>query len=682
MEEISKHCPLLPAQVENLQISGTVSSSDNWDSGFETCGISQGKLLIREHSEVISPLALHYERFRSSFSLPREDLRRVRRGLSRVIKDNSSNQRRVPLLNNNITNSPADGAFDEDSSNLGIQRTNRETELKSLCRRKFEADTKLLFSMQEDLEKTYQNYESSDNSIFGVPCEAVPDHSNVESEEAYHCAEQENSNSNVEAEEANYGAEQGNLIQKIGPSSGPVEGGGNFLITVSEELPDCIDSGFAYFGSNHAVLTKLNKFTFEGRIPVTKILGTKYTWYSLGTKTCSLLMGTFDRIHLLFFFYTHHGELRDKKTASLPKRSRKMLMTLTEIGFNYLRLSPRWEQFKPCIMDESPGDHSKTRHDFKPTSKRMDRGTLTAVGNAKRGHYVVVEIEKTHPSVAASTIYGREINEGSRLGQAFQLATKDLKDTWDEVEVKAESVQIGSVVKYVQVGDGFVFQGNTKRPRQLQDADKVLSDLSPVDGAHRGVEDSAPNYSKILAEESCQWDISEEGSRVDKRFQLWTNYLEVFLESILALRCADGLHRGVEDAFPNAYILAEGNYEDCTPKELSRLTKVENEAISVFTKLGKPLNLKLNCVENLTLLIPTTALELSHVEDTEDVADGVFVEVAEPFLISGVDDLSKPPYPSICDGLSPRDEPKEIPVEAEKLEADPEEAASEDGEAF
>ncbi|XP_022788768.1 uncharacterized protein LOC111328570 [Stylophora pistillata] len=41
-EEISKHCPLLPAQVENLQISGTVSSSDNWDSGFETCGISQG----------------------------------------------------------------------------------------------------------------------------------------------------------------------------------------------------------------------------------------------------------------------------------------------------------------------------------------------------------------------------------------------------------------------------------------------------------------------------------------------------------------------------------------------------------------------------------------------------------------------------------------------------------------
>lgn len=268
------------------------------------------------------------------------------------------------------------------------------------------------------------------------------------------------------------------------------------------------------------------------------------------------------------------------------------------------------------------------------------------------------------------------------MDEAFQLATKDLEDTWDDEGVKSESVQIGSVVKYVQVGDGFVFQGNTKRPRQLQDADKVSLDLSPVDGAHRGVEDSAPNYSKILAEENCQWNISEEGSSVDKRFQLWTNDLEVSQESILALRCADGLHRGVEDAFPNAHILAEGNYEDCTPKELSRFTKVENEAISVFTKLGKPLNLKLNCVENLTLLIPTTALELSHVEDTEDVADGVFVEVAEPFLISGVDDLSKPPYPSICDGLSPRDEPKEIPVEAEKLEADPEEAASEDGEAF
>ena len=141
-------------------------------------------------------------------------------------------------------------------------------------------------------------------------------------------------------------------------------------------------------------------------------------------------------------------------------------MTDVELGLNCLRISPRCEQFKPCIMEESPGDSSIMHDDFKPINKHMDRVTLTDVGNAKQGHCGVVEKAKTHPSGDTIIIYGRKINEeGSSVGEAFRLATKDLKGTWEDEEVMAENVQVGSVVKYVQVGDEFLFQGNTKRPR-------------------------------------------------------------------------------------------------------------------------------------------------------------------------------------------------------------------------
>ena len=143
-------------------------------------------------------------------------------------------------------------------------------------------------------------------------------------------------------------------------------------------------------------------------------------------------------------------------------------MTDVELGLNCLRISPRCEQFKPCIMEESPGDSSIMHDDFKPINKHMDRVTLTDVGNAKQGHCGVVEKAKTHHSGDTIIIYERRINEeGSSVGEAFGLATKDLKGTWEDEEVMAENVQVGSVVKYVQVGDEFLFQGNTKRPRWL-----------------------------------------------------------------------------------------------------------------------------------------------------------------------------------------------------------------------
>ena len=69
-------------------------------------------------------------------------------------------------------------------------------------------------------------------------------------------------------------------------------------------------------------------------------------------------------------------------------------MTDVELGLNCLRISPRCEQFKPCIMEESPGDSSIMHDDFKPINKHMDSVTLTDVGNVKQGHCGVVEKAK------------------------------------------------------------------------------------------------------------------------------------------------------------------------------------------------------------------------------------------------------------------------------------------------
>ena len=72
------------------------------------------------------------------------------------------------------------------------------------------------------------------------------------------------------------------------------------------------------------------------------------------------------------------SQLKGKKTEILPKWPEKKLKTQTEVisprdigeegkcgkdsmtdvelGLNCLNLSPRCEQFKPCIMEEAPGD--------------------------------------------------------------------------------------------------------------------------------------------------------------------------------------------------------------------------------------------------------------------------------------------------------------------------------------
>ena len=118
------------------------------------------------------------------------------------------------------------------------------------------------------------------------------------------------------------------------------------------------------------------------------------------------------------------------------------------------------------------------------------------------------------------------------------------------------------------------------------------------------------------------------------------------------LSCTDGAHRGIGNAFPNSKLLTEESYQDYTPKETScfislKCGVVENDRISVITKLGELFNLKLNCREDVILPLSPSTLELSHVEDNKDV-----VEMEEPLLISGVDGLSKPSYPVLGESLN------------------------------
>ena len=120
----------------------------------------------------------------------------------------------------------------------------------------------------------------------------------------------------------------------------------------------------------------------------------------------------------------------------------------------------------------------------------------------------------------------------------------------------------------------------------------------------------------------------------------------------LGLSCTDGAHRGIENAFPNSKRIEKDRYEGCTPKETSYFISlkcgvVENDRISVITKLGELFNLKLNCREDVILPLSPSTLELSLVEDNKEVVDGAVVE-------TGVDSLSKPSYPVLGEGLNLR----------------------------
>ena len=88
--------------------------------------------------------------------------------------------------------------------------------------------------------------------------------------------------------------------------------------------------------------------------------------------------------------------------------------------------------------------------------------------NAEGGYCVVISISKAHSKGDTSIIYGRKIDgDESGEGQPFRLAKRDFRYIWQNKEVTDEKIRFGSVVKYAQVEDEYLFQGNTKRPRQV-----------------------------------------------------------------------------------------------------------------------------------------------------------------------------------------------------------------------
>ena len=77
---------------------------------------------------------------------------------------------------------------------------------------------------------------------------------------------------------------------------------------------------------------------------------------------------------------------------------------------------------------------------------------------------IVIGISKAHSKGDTSIIYARKIDgDEAGEGEPFRLAKKDFRFIWANEEVTAERIRFGSVVKYVQVGDEYLFQRNTKR---------------------------------------------------------------------------------------------------------------------------------------------------------------------------------------------------------------------------
>ncbi|XP_022803961.1 uncharacterized protein LOC111341271 [Stylophora pistillata] len=244
----------------------------------------------------------------------------------------------------------------------------------------------------------------------------------------------------------------------------------------------------------------------------------------------------------------------------------------------------------------------------------MVRATPVSLGNTKEGFCVVISIAKTD-SGRNTAIFVREIDkDGLGVGEPFRLATSEFKHLWKNEEVEQEKIRFGSVVKYAQVGDEYLFRGNTKCQRQ--DVDKILLDLS--------------------------FD--------------------------------DGVYRGIKDAFPEANIAPKGSkgiYQNCRPKQSLCLVSLKygiiaNERIRFKTKLGEHVNLKLNCRENLVLTTAPVRLQLSHASD-DDVGEVALVNMREPEY-----GVRSPTYQAVCEGLILKLKPKEISIDEEPVEIEDE----------
>ena len=82
---------------------------------------------------------------------------------------------------------------------------------------------------------------------------------------------------------------------------------------------------------------------------------------------------------------------------------------------------------------------------------------------------VIVAVSKAHSSGETSIIYCLKLNAVGEVieGHPFRLSKPSFRYIWENDEVSTEKIQFVSVVKYVEIGQEYLYMGNTKRPRMV-----------------------------------------------------------------------------------------------------------------------------------------------------------------------------------------------------------------------
>ena len=84
---------------------------------------------------------------------------------------------------------------------------------------------------------------------------------------------------------------------------------------------------------------------------------------------------------------------------------------------------------------------------------------------------VIIAVARAHSSGSTSIIYGCKLNAVGEVdtvdGHPFRLSKPDFRYIWDNDEVNKENIKFGSVVKYVEFGQEYLYIRNTKRPRMV-----------------------------------------------------------------------------------------------------------------------------------------------------------------------------------------------------------------------
>lgn len=83
----------------------------------------------------------------------------------------------------------------------------------------------------------------------------------------------------------------------------------------------------------------------------------------------------------------------------------------------------------------------------------------------------IIAVSKAHSSGKTSIIHCCKLNAVDEVdtveGHPFRLSKPDFRYIWDNDEVTKEKIHFGSVVKYIEVGQEYLYMGNTKRPRMV-----------------------------------------------------------------------------------------------------------------------------------------------------------------------------------------------------------------------